>query len=164
MHTMSCFCFVQSLSCVLLFAATWTAARQASLSFTISWSLLRLTSIESAMLSKHLILCCPLLLPSVFRVFQYRSLFQRVRAPHIRWPKYWSFGFNISPSSEFSGLTSFRIDWFDLVLLRFLVYLFGCTRLHLWHMGFFSWGLWDLVPWPGIEPGSSALGVQSINH
>jgi len=84
----------------------------ASLSFTISWSLLRLMSFESVMLSNHLILCCPLLLPSVFpsiRVFSSESAF------HIRWPKYWSFSSSISPSSEYSGLISFRIDWFDLV-------------------------------------------------
>ena len=89
----------------------WTAACQASLSFTISWSLLKLMSIESVMPSNHLILCCPLLLlPSIFpsiRVFSSES------ALHIRWPKYWSFSFSISPSNEYSELISFRIDWFD---------------------------------------------------
>ena len=102
---------VQSLSHVLLFATPWTAARQASLSFTISWSLLKLMSIESVMPSNHLILCRPLLLlPSIFpsiRVFQNESPLC------IRWPKYWTFSFNISPSSEYSGLISFRIDWMD---------------------------------------------------
>ena len=89
----------------------WTAACQASLSFTISWSLLKLMSIESVMPSNRLILCCPLLLlPSIFpsiRVFSSES------ALHIRWPKYWSFSFSISPSNEYSELISFRIDWFD---------------------------------------------------
>jgi len=98
---------VQSLSHVQFFATPWTAARQASLSFTISWSLLKLMSVESVMPSSHLILCRPLLLPSVFpsiRVFSSESVL------HIRWPKYWSFSFSISPSSEHSGLISFRVD------------------------------------------------------
>ena len=96
---------------VQLFATPWTAAHQASLSFTISWSLLKLMSIESMMLSNHLILCCPLLLPSIFpsiRVFPSES------ALRIRWPKYWSFSFSISPK-EYSGLISVKIDWFDLL-------------------------------------------------
>ena len=91
---------VQSLSHVQLFETPWTAAHQASLSFTISWSVLKLVSIESMMPSNHLILCCPLLLlPSIF--------------PNIciRWPKYWSFSFSISPSNEYLELISFRIDW-----------------------------------------------------
>ena len=89
-----------------------TTARQVSLSITNSWSLLRLMSVELVVLSNHLILCRPLLSPSVFpsiRVFSNKS------ALHIRWPKYWSFSFSISPSSEYSGLISFRIDWFDLL-------------------------------------------------
>ena len=97
-------------------ATPWTAARQASLSITISWSLLKLMSIESVMPSSHLILCrLPLLLPSVFpsiRVFSNESVF------HIRWPKYWSFSFSMSPSNEYSGLISFRIDWFDLLAVQ----------------------------------------------
>ena len=97
---------VQSLSHVQFFATPWTAEHQASLSFVISWSLLRLTSIESVMLCNHLILCHPLLLlPSIFpsiRVFSNES------ALRIRWPKYWSFSF--SPSNEYSGLISFRMD------------------------------------------------------
>ena len=104
----------QSLSHVQLFATLWTAACQASLSFTISLSLLKLMSIQSVMPSNHLILCCPfLLLPSLFpriRVFSSES------ALHIRWPKYWSF--NISPSNESSGLISFRIDWFDFLAVQ----------------------------------------------
>ena len=93
--------------CVWLFVTPWAAACQASLSFTISWSLLKLMSIEPLMPSKHLILCHPLLLPSIFpsiRVFSIES------ALHIRWPKYWSFSFSISLSSEYSGLISFRTD------------------------------------------------------
>ena len=95
---------VQSLSRVQLFATPWTAARQASLSITNSWSLLRLMSIESLMPSSHLILCCPLLLlppiPPSIRVFSKESVIR------IRWPKYWSFSFSISPSSEHPGLIS----------------------------------------------------------
>ena len=91
----------------------WHAACQACLSFTTSWSLLKLTSIESVMLSNHLILCRPLLcLPSIFpsiRVFSNESVL------HIMWPKYWNFSFSISPSNEYWGLISFRIDWLDLL-------------------------------------------------
>ena len=97
----------------LLFATPGTVARQASLSITNSWSLLKLMSTELVMPSNYLILCHPLLLPpSVFpsiRVFCSESVLC------IRWPKYWSFSFSISPSNEYSGLTSFRIDWFDLL-------------------------------------------------
>ena len=107
------FAVVQLLCCVRLLATPWTAKRQASLSFTISQSLLKLMSIESVMPSNHLILCHPLfLLPSIFpsiRVISNES------ALHIRWPKYWSFSFSISPSSEYSGLISFRIYLFDLL-------------------------------------------------
>ena len=106
------FSSVQSLSSVQLFAIPWTAARQASLSITNSWSLLKLMSIESVIPSNHLILCFPLLLlPSIFpsiRVFSKKSVLC------IRWPKYWSFSFSISPSNEYSGLISFRMDWLDL--------------------------------------------------
>ena len=104
---------VQSLSRIQLFVTPWTAAHQASLSITISWNLLKLMSIESVMPSSHLILCHPLLLlPSIFpsiRVFSTESVL------HIRWPKYWNFNFSISPSNEYSGLISFRMDWFDLL-------------------------------------------------
>ena len=96
---------------VRLFATPWTAARQASLSFTISRSLLTLVSIESVMPSDRLI-CHPLLLPSVFPSIR---VFSDELALHIRWPKYWSFNFSISPSNEYSGLISFRIDWFGLL-------------------------------------------------
>ena len=108
---------VQSLSHVRLFATPWTAACQASLSITNSQSLLKLMSIESVMPSNHLILCHPLFLPPL--------IFPRIRFPesnesflHIRWPKYWSFSFNISPSNEYSGLISFRMDLLDLLAVQ----------------------------------------------
>ena len=104
---------VQLLSCIRLFAAPWTAACQASLSFTISWSLLKLMSIELVTLSNHLIPCHPLLLlPSIFpsiRVFSNKS------ALCIRWPKDWSFSLSISPFNEHPGLISFRMDWLGLL-------------------------------------------------
>ena len=107
---------VQSLSFVRLFATPWSAACQASLSFTISWSFLTLISIESVMPSHHLILCHPLLLlPSIFpsiRVFSNESVL------HMRWPKYWSFSFNISPPNEHPGLIYFRMDWLDLLAVQ----------------------------------------------
>ena len=106
----------QSLSSVQLFATPWTAACQVSLSITNSQSLLKLMSIKSVMPSNHLILCCPLLfLPSIFpssRVFSNES------AIHIRWPKYWSFSFSISPSNEHSGMISFRMGWFNLLAIQ----------------------------------------------
>ena len=102
-------CSVQLLSHVQLFAIPWTAASQVSLSITNSWSLLKLMSIESVMQSKHLILCCPLLLLPL--IFPSIRLFSNESALLIRWLKYWSFSFNISPSNEYSGLISFRMDW-----------------------------------------------------
>ena len=107
---------VQSLSHVRLFVTPWSAARQASLSITNSWSLFKLVSIVLVMPSNHLILCHPLLLPpSIFpsiRVFSNESVLC------IRWPKYWSLSFSISPSNEYSGLTSFRMDWLDLLAVQ----------------------------------------------
>ena len=107
---------VQSLSCAQLFVTPWTAACQASLSITSSWSLLKLMSIELVMSSNHLILCHPLHFPpSIFpsiRVFSNESVL------HIRWLKYWSFSFSISPSNEYSGLISFRMDWLDLLAVQ----------------------------------------------
>ena len=107
---------VQLLSHVWLCATPWTAAHQASLSITNTWSLLKLMSIESVMSSNHLILCGPLLLlPSIFpsiRVFSNESVL------HIRWPNYGSFSFSISPSNEYSGLISFRMDWLDLLAMQ----------------------------------------------
>ena len=106
---------VQSLSHLQLFAAPWTAARQASLSIAISWSLLKLMSIESVMPSNHLSLCHPLLLPSVFPSI---GVFSNESALCIKRPKDWSFSFRISPSNEYSELISFRICWFDLLTIQ----------------------------------------------
>ena len=107
---------VQSLSHVWLFATPWITAHQASLSFTISWSLLKLMSIESVMPSNHLVLCYPLLLlPSIFHSIR---VFSNEPALHIKWSKYWSFSFSISPSNEYSGLISFRMDWFDCLAVQ----------------------------------------------
>ena len=107
---------VQSLSRVRPFATQWTAACQASQSITSSQSSSKPTSIESVMPSSHLILCRPLLLlPSVFPSIRVSS---SESALHIRWPKYWSFSFNISPSNEYSGLISFRVDWLDLLAVQ----------------------------------------------
>ena len=131
---------VQSLSHVRLSVTPWTAAYQASLSITNSRSLLRLMSIESVMPSNHLILWHPLLLPpSIFpniRVFSNESVL------HIRWPKYWSFSFNISPSNEHSGLISFRMDWLDLLAvqgtLKSLLQHHSSKASILWHPAFFT--------------------------
>ena len=107
---------VQLLSCVRLFATPWTAASQDSLFFTISWSLLRLMAFESVMQSNHLILCHPrFLLHSIFLSIR---IFSSELALCIRWPEYWSFSFCISPSSEYYGSISFRIDWFDLLAVQ----------------------------------------------
>ena len=115
-HPLTHFSSVQSLSHEWLFATPWTAACQASLSITNSQSLFKLMAIEAMMPSNHLILCRPLLLlPSNFpsiRVFSNESVL------HISWPKYWSFSFSICPSSEYSGLSSFRIDWLDLLAVQ----------------------------------------------
>ena len=107
---------VQSLSYVWLFVIPWTTACQVSLSITNSCSLLKIMAIELVIPSNHIILCCPpLFLPSIFpkiRVFSNESVL------HIRWPKYWSFNFSISPSNEYSGLISFRTDWLDLLAVQ----------------------------------------------
>ena len=112
----SIFSSVQLLSHVWLFVNPWISARQASLSIINSWSLLKFMSIESGMPSSHLILSCPLLflppIPPNIRVFSNKS------TPHMRWPKYWSFSFNISPSNEHPGLISFRMDWLDLLAVQ----------------------------------------------
>ena len=110
------FSSVQSLSHVQLFATPWTAALQASLSITTSQSLLKLMSIESVLPSNHLILCHSLLLPP--SIFPNIRVFSNESALRIRWPKYWSFSFGISPSSEHSGLISFRMDWMDLLAVQ----------------------------------------------
>ena len=106
---------VQSLSCVQLFATPWTAAHQASLSIANSQSLLKLVFIESVMPSNHLILCRPLLLPSIFPSI---TVFLNESVLHSRWPKYWSFSFSISPSNEHSWLISFRMDGLDLIVVQ----------------------------------------------
>ena len=121
------FSSVQSLSRVPLFANPWTAVLQASLSITNSRSLLRLMSLKLVMPSNHLILCRPLLFPpSIFpsiRVFSHESVL------HIRWPKYWSFSFSISPSNEYSGLISFRMDWLDLLAVQGTLRVFSNTTV-----------------------------------
>ena len=133
------FISVQSLSHVWLFATPWTAARQASLSFTNYQSLLKLMTIELVIPSNHLILCCPLLLlPSVFpsiRVFSNESVLR------IRWPKYWIFSFSISPSNEYSGLIYFRKKWLDLLTvqgtLKSLLQHHSSKASIFWHSAFF---------------------------
>ena len=107
---------VQSLSHVQLFATPWTAAHQASLSITNSWSLLKVMSIESVMPSNHLILCDPLLVP--LSIFPSIRVFSNESNLDIRGPKYWSFSFSISPSNDYSGLISFRTDWLDLLAVQ----------------------------------------------
>ena len=110
------FCSVQLLSCVRLFATPWTTVCQASLSITNSQSLLKLMSIESVMPSNHLILFHPLLLPpSIFPSFR---VFSKESVLCTMWPKYWNFSFSISPSNEYSGLISFRMDWLNLLAVQ----------------------------------------------
>ena len=128
------FSSVQSLSHVQLFVTSWTAACQASLSFTISQSLLKLMSIESVMPFNHLILCHlfllpPSIIPSI-RVFSNESVL------HIRWPKYWSFSFSISPSKEHPGLISFRMDWLNLLVVQGISRVFCNTTVQKYQ--FFS--------------------------
>ena len=134
-----CFIVVQSFSCVWLSATPWTAAHQAFLSFTISQSLIKLMFIELVMPSNHLILCCPfLLLPYIFPSIR---VFSNKLALLIRWPKYWSFSFSISLSNEYSGLISFRIDRFDLLLSKGLSRVFSSIAIWkhqiLWCSAFF---------------------------
>ena len=116
------------------FATPWTAARQASLSIAISWSLLKLMSIESVMPSNHLLYYPLLFLPSIFPSIK---VFSNESVPHIRWPKYWSFSFNICPSNEHSGLLSFRMDWLDLLAfqgtLKSLLQHHSSKASTLWH-------------------------------
>jgi len=139
--TYSCkFSSVQSLSHVRLFATPWTAARQASLSITYSWSLLKLMFTESVMPSNHLFFCCTLLLlPSTFPSI---VVFSNESALRIRWPKYWRFSFSISPPNEYSGLISFRMDWLDLLAvqgtLKSLLQYHSSKASILWFSAFFS--------------------------
>ena len=140
-HSIFQFNSVQSLSRVWLFVTPWTAGHQASLSITKSWSLLKLKSLKWLISSNHLILCCPLLLlPSVFpsiRVFSKKSVL------HIRWPKYGSFSFSMSPSNEYLGLISFRMDLLDLLAvqgtLKSLLQHHSSKASILWHSAFFTW-------------------------
>ena len=132
---------VQLLSHVQFFATPWAAARQASLSIANSWSLLKLLSIESVMPSNHLILCHPLLLlPSISLSIR---VFSSELALHITWPKYWSFSFSTSPSNEYLGLVSLRIDWFDFLAaqgtLKSLLQHHNskASILRLWRLAFF---------------------------
>ena len=130
---------VQSLSHVRLFATPRTAACQASLSITNSWSLFKLMPIESVMPSNHLILCRPLLLPP--SKFPSIKIFSTESVLHIRWPEYWSFSFNINPSNESLGLISFRMDWLDLLAvqgtLKSLLQHHSSKASILQHSGFF---------------------------
>ena len=143
------FSSVQSLSCVQLFVTPWTAARQASLSITNSLSSLKPMSIESVMPSNHLILWRPLLfLPSIFPSIR---VFSNELALLIRWPKYWSFSFSISPSSEHPGLISFRMDWLDLLAVQGTLksllqhHLYSCIHLYFY---LFHVSHWTILPVP----------------
>ena len=127
------FAVVHSLSRVWLFETPWTPACQAPLSFTICCSLLKSMFTELVMLFYHLIPCHPLVLPSIFPSI---SVFSNESALCIRWPKYWSFSFSISPSNEYSGLISFRMDWFDLPAVQ------GTLRSLLQHHSSKAWILW----------------------
>ena len=130
---------VQPLSHAHLFATPWTAARQASLSFSVSWSLFKFMSIKSMMPSNHLILCRPLLL--LLSIFPNIRVFSNESPLCIRWPEYGNFSFSISPSNEYSGLISFRIDWFDLLAvqgtLKSLLQNHSSKVSVLWHSTFF---------------------------
>ena len=151
---------IQSLSHVQLFVTAQTAAHQASLSITISWSLLKLMCIESVMPSHHLILFCPLLLTSIFPSIRVSS---SESALHIRWPKYWSFSFRISPSNEYSGLISYRIDWFDLLTvqgtLKSLLPHHSLKAFILWCSSLFSQGICP----PQKKPASFWM-IKLLNH
>ena len=148
------FCSVaQSLSRIQLFVSPWTAACHASLSITNSQGLLKLMSVELVMPSNHLILCCPLLLPpSIFPILR---LFSNESVLRIRWPKYWSFNYSISPSNEYSGLTSFRMNWLDLLgiqeTLKSLLQHHRSKASILWRSAFFIVQLSHLLPITGVK-------------
>ena len=162
-YTMVQFSSVQLLSCVQLFATPWIAARQASLSITNSRSLLKPMSIESVMPSNHLILCHPLLfltpIPPSIRVFSNESTVR------MRWSKYWSFSFSISPSNEYPGLISFRMDWLDLLAvqgtLKSLQHHSSKASI-LWHSAFFTVQLTSIHDhWKNHSLDQTDLGWQS---
>ena len=155
------FSSVQLLSHVRLFATPWTAAHQTSLSISNSQSLLKLTSIESVMSSSHLILCRPLLLPH--STFPSIRVFSNESALRIRWPKYWSFSFNISPTNEHPGLISFRMDWLDLLgvqgtLKSFLQHHSSKVSI-LWQSAFFI----GQLSHPYTTTGKTVLYVSCIS-
>ena len=157
------FVIFQAFSHIWLFATPWTAACQASLSFAISWSLLKLMSIESVRPSNHFILCHPLLLlPSIFPTI--KRLIYNESVLHIRWPKYWSFSFSISPSEESSRLISFRIDWFDLLAvqgtLKSLHQTHSSKTSILWCLAFFLVQLSH----PYMTIGKTIHSVQSLSR
>ena len=131
------------LSCVRLFATPWTAAFQASLSITNSQGLLKLMSIESVMPSNHLILCCPLHLPP--SIFPSIRVFSNESVHRIMWPKYWSFRFSISPSNDYSGLISFRMDWLDLLAVQ------GTLKSLLQHHSSKAFFSTQLSLWPSSD-------------
>ena len=129
---------IQLLCHVQLFEIPWTATHQASLCFTISQSLLKLTSIESVMPSNHFVLCRPLLLlPSIFHSIR---VFSNGSALSISWPKYWNFCFSISPSNEYSELISFRVNWFDLLEVQVTPWLIGWAWVVLVLRETLRWG------------------------
>jgi len=149
----SLFFVVQSLNHVWFLVTPWTVAHQVPLSSTVSWSLLKSMSIELMMLSNHLILCCPLLhLPSVFPSI---NVFPNELAIRIRWPKCWNFSFSISPSSEYSGLIFFRIDWFDLFAAQGTFRVFSSTTIQKHQLFSNQPSLWVLF---------QLSSVQSLSH
>ena len=160
---------VQSLSCVGLIVTPWTAAHLASLSFTISWNLLKLMSVELVMPSKHLIPCCPLLLLCL--IFPSIGVFSSELSLHISWPKYWSFSFNISPSNDYSGLISFRIDWFDLLAVQGTVKsllqhhslkasILHCSAFLVTHSSILAWR----IPWTEEPGGLPSIRLQRVGY
>ena len=152
---------VQPQSHVRLFVTSWTVAHQAPLSSTISQSLLKLMSIQSVMLSNHLILCCPLLLlPSIFPSIR---VFPNELVLCIKWPKYWSFSCSISPSNEYSVLISFRIDWFDLLtfkgIFKSLLQHHNAKASVFWCSTFFMIQLWHSYMTTGKTIGNKVKSV-----
>ena len=152
---------VQSFSHILLFEIPWIAACQASLSFTISRSLLKLMSIESVMLSNHLVLCCPLLLlPSIFPSIK---VFSNELARHIRWPKYWSFSFSINPSKEYSKLFPLGLTWLISFQSKGLLRVFYCTTVQKDQFFGSQPSLWVQLSHPYMTTGKNiALSRQTF--